>query len=185
MGFKNFFWAALALSQVVSPFVIPEGQPDGTYLVTYDPLTNHETHTLLNPLPPLSTVSLHPRPIRRQITGGNNDVFCGTGRLDSQDTDLANGQLDAQCGGGFRVAGNRDVYSIVGCTVAYFCNLRATQDTCFANERATTSAAVTRVCGVYQAGWNVFDAGTSGRRNQYGYEDVCRAPGNNFCGRGP
>ncbi|KAJ7020286.1 hypothetical protein C8F04DRAFT_1241137 [Mycena alexandri] len=186
----RFALLSLFVSAVVG-FTVPANQPAGVYMVTYNP-DGTETHSLLsltkvNSTVPAVTAGSVPSPTRfdaskRQINGGSNTIGCGNYELNHGDTDSAYNALGQQCGGGASVPGGRDFYSIVGCTVAYFCNYNGGADTCFQSEWvAAIQNGVSPVCGSYWAGWDRFSS--SIRFNQYGYENVCGA-GGNFCGRG-
>lgn len=70
--------------------------------------------------------------------------------------------------------------TFVSGTVAYACNFGSLAQPCWAYKRQEASAAITAQCGWYMSGW--YNAGQG--EVSYGYEDFCKYPGSNFCGRG-
>lgn len=178
--------AGLLLASPIFAFTIPEGQAEGVYSVSYDEHGN-ETHTLVQPGDPnevVPTQSLS-NPNSAKFKFEKRDDFtytCGGDALNHQDTDDANRALDNQCGAGTNVVGGgMDFYSIVGCTVSYYCNFAWTSSVCSYSRRQDISGGITQACGWYMSGWSNQNPNDSG---SYGYEDFCKAPGNNFCGRG-
>ena len=168
------FSSILLLATPLIAFTIPEGQADGVYQVSY--VDGNEVHQLLptsgnNESNPPTTLSAKFR-TKRQAS-----FECGGDSLDHGQTDHANSALDRQCGSGL-VVGSRDIYSISGCTVAYYCNF-SDFGVCTAQQRGLASKGITNWCGSYRSGW------TTGTSQSYGYEDFCKWPGSHFCGRGP
>lgn len=154
---------------IATGFTIPSYQPDGIYQVSYD-ASGHATHTFLR-----EGVNTAQTP---HLAVRDDSINCGNYGLDHQDTDRAVTGLRSQCNPG-AVGNGLDFYSIVGSTVAYFCNFGATATPCQNSEVADSYTRITNVCGLYGAGWRTVH--DSGRWVSIGYEDSKA----NFCGRGP
>lgn len=141
----------LLLSPVVA-FTIHKGQADGVYQISY--IDGHEVHELINDTNPTAATS--PVQPSAKITKRDNYNYggCGGDALNHEDTDRANSALDAQCGSGAWVSAGRDYYSVVGCTVAYFCNSSNTAPLrCTTADRQSMSGKITGRCGWYKSGW--------------------------------
>ncbi|OBT65571.1 hypothetical protein VE03_05018 [Pseudogymnoascus sp. 23342-1-I1] len=176
------FTTLILLATSAAAFTIPEGQPDGTYVVHTAP-DGTETHTLLDA--PVSVRRTVPGKFdmahKRTSAADVSIVQCGGYPLPNGETDDTNKAVDDHCGGGKSISAHNDFYSLSGCTVAYFCNYNDGPQNCYASERQSTSRSITAACGWYNAGWmNIRD---DGRNVQYGYEDKCNK-GWNFCGCG-
>lgn len=170
----------LLLAPSILAFSIPEGQSDGVYQVTY--VDGEEKHTLLDRKDIEALTSSNKR--RGVIFNDNEkrdpEYSCGGDLLNHADTDRANDELDAQLGNGLTVGTNMDIYSIVGCTVSYFCNFDWQHPAwATAQTRREKSAGITQTCGFLWSGWS-----RGGSSESYGYENFCKWPGSNFCGRG-
>jgi hypothetical protein len=87
-------------------FTVPNGQPDGSYSVTYA-ADGTETHTLIKLYTGEPSQSLPRNPFngspssqakkeRRQVPNSNNNISCGGYFLDVGETNAANAELDAQ-----------------------------------------------------------------------------------------
>lgn len=172
------------LSSPILAFTIPKGQTDGVYQVSY--VDGQEIHTLVNQTDqtaqPSSSPGLTASAKFRAKRDAHPYITCGGDALDHGYTDKANAELDEQCGNGAWVNAGHDFYSIANCVVAYYCNFYITSNTCSAADRRTASADITNKCGWYQSGWARSSNDWGG--DSYGYEDICKASGNNFCGRG-
>lgn len=174
--------AGLLLASPIFAFTIPEGQASGLYSVSYDE-DGKETHTLVRLSDPNEVIPTQGLTNSAKFKFEKRDFTytCGGDALNPGDTDRANAELDQQCGAGNTVGANKDFYSIVGCTVAYYCNWQPAPSACSYSRRQDISRGITDKCGLYQSGWSNNSWDDSG---SYGYEDFCKAPGNNFCGRG-
>ncbi|KAK7967569.1 uncharacterized protein PG986_001846 [Apiospora aurea] len=95
---------------------------------------------------------------------------CDNFRLDGQDTDAANADLQAACGDGYEGT----VWSQSGDTVAFYCQY-ASAPRCRARESRNANYWITKKCGRYWAG----SYESQGRKYAYGYTDPKR---HNFCG---
>jgi hypothetical protein len=154
---------------------VPSGQPDGLYIVSYD--GDQETHTLLkslddnlNTTKPDETAGVKLLQ-GRQIGGGSNSIQCHGRVLDMGDTDTANGEIDAYCGGGTVIPGGSKLYANVGCTISYFNNYNGGDDICFASERQAVAISINANCGGYGAGLDEFTS--SSRHMAYGWDNTC------------
>lgn len=96
----------LLLATSAYAFTVPEGQPEGTYSVTYN-ADETETHTLIrlyngepsqvSPRNPFNgSPSSQAKNERRQVPNSDNNVACGGYFLDPGQTKAANAELDAQ-----------------------------------------------------------------------------------------
>ena len=179
MHFSTLSSVFLLASSAVS-FTIPKDHSNGVYMVSYQ--DGNELHTLIADAGPSAITSRDTvqsaKFIKRQLpSGGTNVPHCNYIPLVHADTDAANSALDKQCGTGATVGIGLDYYSIVGCTVAYFCNLSTTgSDTYKASERQAVSQELTADCGGYTSAWNTFTS-PAGRNNMYGPEQYVWASG--------
>lgn len=112
----------LSLALLAAPilaFTIPEGQAEGLYQVSYE--NGEEIHTFIR-----ANVDTDSTTAVEELAGSTNsakfrhikrggDYSCGGDALDHHNTDVANGNLDHQCGGGQLVNQGHDFYSIQGC----------------------------------------------------------------------
>lgn len=170
----------LLLALSILAFSIPESQPDGVYQVTY--VDGEEKHTLLerNHTEAMASSNKRRGVAFNDIEKRDPEYSCGGDLLNHADTDRANDELDAQFGSyGLTVGGNMDIYSIVGCTVSYFCSFDWHTAWATAQTRRDKSAGITQTCGFLWSGWSRGSSSES-----YGYENFCKWPGSNFCGRG-
>ncbi|OBT82289.1 hypothetical protein VE02_09079 [Pseudogymnoascus sp. 03VT05] len=93
------------LAACASAFIVPKGQPNGVYSVTYNP-NGTETYTFLSPPVAVeatttasnvpSLLSLRSSVKARQVPNVQNVVGCGSYRLDTSTTNAANAGLDVQ-----------------------------------------------------------------------------------------
>jgi hypothetical protein len=75
-----------------------------------------------------------------------------------------------------------DFYSIVGCTVSYFCNFsysnfgnlfQYVSTGCWAGDRQGVANEINLKCGGYGGGWDVFSTANNLYNGQYGWESQC------------
>lgn len=177
------FSTFLLLATGAAAWTVPAGQPNGVYSVSTDS-SGVSVHTLIKLItdinaptkPTTRSAKFYPK---RQLNTGSNDIGCGGYALSNSDNAAAAGALENQCGNGAFVTSNengRDVYSIVGGSVVYYCNYSGTTNNCYASEAVDAFARITSQCGENNAGWDQVPA----RNDQYGYEGTK----NKFCGRG-
>lgn len=185
----------IILATATNAFIIPQGQVDGVYEVSYHQ-NGSEIHTFLgkhhNTTVPAKVNSS--KFGKRSL--GSPLVTCAVTEpdLNHADTDAANSALDAQCGTGGMINKCKDFYSIKNCVVAYACNLNACSnfggdyhEDCTASDRAQISSDITTTCGLYRPGWakvSVKNPTSGGGIIQYGYQQYCTSEGANFCTRG-
>lgn len=179
-----------AASVAGAGFTIPENQIEGTYSVFVHE-NGTEEHTRL--ADPSTDISDH-QAIKRnsRILGRQNNPDTTTcaptseaAELNHGECDAANSDLDHQCDIGTAVWANQNIYSIRGCTVAYFCNTSGYKMGCSSYARGQFSLSITNKCGRYHPGWGRYVGGAMYEiQYSYGYEDYCSNQGKKFCGGG-
>jgi len=125
--------AAVAVSaSAEAGFAVPDGVTEGTFTV-YRNAAGEEVHEQV----PASAMPTAPSAkfLRARAAIAPGQATCGAGGLNAGDTNKANAMLDAQCGNWKTVPSGRNVYSIYGGVVAYFCNAGAGTDGCGAAVR--------------------------------------------------
>ncbi|EUC29465.1 hypothetical protein COCVIDRAFT_41222 [Bipolaris victoriae FI3] len=170
MHFKNVL--LLAFLSASSAFIIPEGTGDGVYEHHVD-ANGVDVHVKIGNATDFSATELSAytkrvNSIRASRLQAREGAFCNQGpdkaNMHHGDTDAANADLDYQCSNYGPTKGRHNYYSVRGNTVAFFCNYALNSVQCTAERRAQLSAAITRTCGWYHAGW--WDGGLT----SYGYD---------------
>ncbi|KAB5522823.1 hypothetical protein GE09DRAFT_493808 [Coniochaeta sp. 2T2.1] len=179
-------------------FTIPEGQPNGRYMVYIrDDGTEH--HERLGDIDTSAPAVEHKR--TEDITNTTMGVYdpnlystkCmpeeGSGELDHKSCDMANRNIDDLCSGGFDIENGKYYYFVFDCVVAYFCHLKTKSSrtvTCSPEERGATSLFITDKCGRYKPGLStraMSDINTGDLwKWSYGRENWCTDQGKKFCG---
>lgn len=175
MHLPNILPVFLMTAATTAGFVIPKGQPEGVYQVSYD-VDGYENHTLIGGGASTNhTMGVLSRPLPTML----ECLECGGRTLDSlENLAAALKAFRAQCNPSATVEKGRDFYSIMGGTVAYFCNFGADAASCTVAEINQTRAFLKAQCGADFAGWRTIR--DPKRWVSIGYEPV----GAKFCGRG-
>lgn len=173
------FSAILLLATGAAAWTVPAGQPNGVYSV-YTNDAGVSEHTLIKLITETNTATrLTTRSAKfypKRDNTGTNSITCSGYSLSNSDTGNAASELEAQCGNGAFVGGNRDFYSVVGGTVVYYCNFVGSTNQCFSSEALDSFSRITSECGLNNAGFDTIPD----RGDSYGYEGT----GAKFCGRG-
>jgi len=191
--------AAFAATAAAVGFTIPEGQPEGVYMVSYND-QDEPIHEFISSLeveggssiaPDNSTEidvileeekedmevkrSLYHRLHRRE----SDDRNCGGNDLD-HNTDTVVEALKRQCDPAGAIAGGKDFYSIIGSTVAYVCNFKFHKPlACWRDQLTASFTAITEACGSYRSGWRIL------KGEDYYYSIGYEPADKKFCDRGP
>lgn len=182
MQFTTTMLAAVLASVAIahSGFKVPEGTPDGIYMVGHDE-NGQELHKRVDTAFSSKFAARNAAPASGlEARGFDIELGCNNYALNPADTDKANQMLDAQCAAS-EVKGYKNFYSVSGNVVAYFCNNVSWNLSC--TGRAEASKAITAKCGAYRAGWQHQDSDFWGLQENdfyYGYADKT----NKFCGEG-
>ncbi|KAH8879056.1 hypothetical protein GQ53DRAFT_739310 [Thozetella sp. PMI_491] len=176
------FSVLVSLVSAVVAFQIPTGTTDGVYEVSYAE-DGSEIHTRISDVN-ITKRAFAIRSATAEKRTGSGVVTClgFEGNLNPNDNGAAATALANQCGPGAAVGSGRDFYSIVGCSVAYFCNLKDHTQVCSSVGAWQSFNDINNICGANIPGYELYY--DSDGRDQYGYEWFCTSPGNKFCNRG-
>ena len=179
---KMRFSIILPLVAAVAAFHIPDGKVDGVYEVSYS-ADGTENHTLISNGDAPQNIAMRGAS-RATINKRSGVVTCKPNEaiLNNSDNGRAATLLANQCGNGATVRGGYDYYSIIGCSVSYFCNFKSNTQVCTSLNAWTSFNNINNACGVNIPGYETYY--DSDGDDSYGYEWFCTSPGNNFCGRG-
>ncbi|KAK0723337.1 hypothetical protein B0T26DRAFT_801902 [Lasiosphaeria miniovina] len=167
----------LALAGAAAGFYVPAGQASGVYAVSYNE-DGSENHTRLGDVDTAKKVFAVRGETLAKRTGA---VTCDPTEavLNGNDNGAAATALANQCGAGAAVGARLNYYSIVGCSVAYFCNMKSHPQVCTSGNAWASFHDVNDRCGANVPGWEVYY--DSDGDDRYGYQWVCTYPGSHFC----